>query len=157
MRTRTLTPKSRAQRWLRQSIEVQASSPYQTGSVRTRRIACAQSTEHSYLRFVVWWLMATMMLVYVGATTLTAQLASTYSSCYDPTGSSCSCTSIELDSQGLPGTIPTELSACTDVATLYVVPIVTRSCCPSPQLVLLPIDNSCLSCPRCVGRRGMVA
>lgn len=91
-------------------------------------------------------------------TTLEYKLTDTYGSCYDRTGVSCTCTgTVSLFSQSLTGTIPAELSACTDVATLYVVPIVTRSCCPSPQLVLLPIDNSCLSCPRCVGRRGMVA
>ena len=57
----------------------------------------------------------------VGATTLSAQLASTYSSCYDPAGMTCTCTGIiSLESRSLTGTIPPELSACTGVDQLCV-------------------------------------
>jgi hypothetical protein len=52
------------------------------------------------------------------ATTLETQLAASYT-CYDPTGTSCSCSGqIDLASSSLTGTIPSELSACTALITL---------------------------------------
>ena len=101
-----------------------------------------QMTTHFSLKLVL-----VMMLRYALATTLETQLASTYSSCYDPAGSSCTCSeTINLSSLGLAGTIPAELSACTDVTVLYV-----RSCRPSPQPAITT-DHSCIFCSRYVGR-----
>ena len=50
-------------------------------------------------------------------TTLESEIAASYT-CYDPAGASCSCTSIELNSQSLTGSIPAELSACTTLTLL---------------------------------------
>ena len=60
----------------------------------------------------------------VGATTLEAELASY--SCYDPSGASCSCSGTLYmsapDSPAYTGTIPAELSACTGLTALCVLP-----------------------------------
>ena len=54
----------------------------------------------------------------VGATTCSEALASGYA-CYDPAGASCSCTGdISLHDDGVTGTLPAALSACTGVTKL---------------------------------------
>ena len=54
----------------------------------------------------------------IRATTLSDELASSYS-CYDPTGAHCSCTGdISLRSDSLTSTVPAELSACTGLSDL---------------------------------------
>ena len=73
-----------------------------------------------YSHMVAILVTAMLILVrFIDATTLEAQLVETYGDCYDPTGASCSCTgSIRLSAQGITGTIPAELSACTGITTL---------------------------------------
>ena len=80
-----------------------------------------------------WWQFAAVLRVLLpliallplsGATTLSEQIESDYT-CYDPAGVSCTCgtvadpnPTISLPQLGLTGTIPAELSACTDLTTV---------------------------------------
>ena len=79
---------------------------------------------------VVLLLLLTMTSFPVGSTTLEAALASDSingcfsdsspcGNCYDPSGASCSCTGgVNFYNDGLTGTIPAELSACTGITGL---------------------------------------
>ena len=57
------------------------------------------------------FVIASLLLSRAWATTLEDALASDYADCYDPSGT-CSCTSIDLHSNSLTGTIPASLGNC---------------------------------------------
>ena len=70
------------------------------------------------LLVIVTALLLLLLAPRVGATTCSEALESSYS-CYDPTGASCTCTGgISLSNQGVTGTLPAALSACTGVTYL---------------------------------------
>ena len=57
------------------------------------------------------FVIASLLLSRAWATTLEDALASDYADCYDPSGT-CSCTSIDLHSNSLTGTIPATHGNC---------------------------------------------
>jgi hypothetical protein len=63
------------------------------------------------------FVIASLLLSRAWATTLEDALASDYADCYDPSGT-CSCTSIDLHSNSLTGTIPASLANCSALTDL---------------------------------------
>ena len=86
------------------------------GNARSRSTPTAARTLRSASHPIVGWMIVlSLMCTEAVAMTLDEALVETYGDCYDPTGSNCSCTDIDLSSSGLWGTIPSALSACTDI------------------------------------------
>ena len=111
----------------------------------THPLLTARGVLAGLMRMLTVWTTLVVMKepLAVSGTTLSSELESTYS-CYDPSGSSCNCTSINLHIQGLDGTLPAELSACTTLTYLHVAVSILTGTIPVELSTVTSLTSLCV-------------